>query len=148
MVRFSLNKDDTQLFPPDVCLTLSHPEGIISDNYGGNNDIFRAAILSKKDLIFAISGEPPRHYTWLHLHKESSLPPVWAITYKDALPDPSAPNIQRAKQLLVNLGLPEEAAKIQGAANKDFQVDGWSCGIWDIKWAERLLRRLRGGLRE
>ena len=141
-VRFAENTT-FRLFSPDVTVTFCDPEGLKLDQYGGNVQAFKDALFSKNDLVFAIYGEPPRHYTWLGLHKVSSLPPEWVVTYKDALKVPTEPNLEKARQLLKNLGFMEEAAKL-AASNKDFQLDGWSCGIWDIKWTEHLLRKCRG----
>ena len=28
--------------------------------------------------------------------------------------------------------------------NRAFQVDGWSCGLWAIRWLERQLREIKG----
>ena len=64
-----------------------------------------------------------------------------AIEFKDSLEQPAGTSQAAATRILQNLNLAEECP---APSNRAFQADGWSCGLWVIRWIERKLREITG----
>ena len=64
-----------------------------------------------------------------------------AIEFKDSLEQPAGTSQAAATRILQNLNLAEECP---APSNRAFQADGWSCGLWVIRWIERKLREIAG----
>ena len=64
-----------------------------------------------------------------------------AIEFKDSLEQPAGTSQAAATRILQNLNLAEECP---APSNRAFQADGWSCGLWVIRWIERKLREING----
>ena len=137
-VRFDLAASKIQLVPPHVTVTLCSADGLLLQQK--EREEFLSQLWQKAQLFFVIWSEA-RHYTLLHLSRKMG-DSHYTTTYMDSLRAPAKGNIVVAKQLLCNLGLNSEATALV-PSNTEFQGDGWSCGIWCIKWTEQVLRRLR-----
>ena len=137
-VRFDLAASKIQLVPPHVTVTLCSADGLLLQQK--EREEFLSQLCQKAQLFFVIWSEA-RHYTLLHLSRKMG-DSHYTTTYMDSLRAPAKGNIVVAKQLLCNLGLNSEATALV-PSNTEFQGDGWSCGIWCIKWTEQVLRRLR-----
>ena len=64
-----------------------------------------------------------------------------AIEFKDSLEHPAGTSQAAATRILKNLNLAEECP---APSNRAFQADGWSCGLWVVRWIERKLREITG----
>ena len=141
-----LRPKSVELLSPELGDYLFH-DGLAAQDHGGEAEKYKRGLLAKAHIFIAVHSQgPPRHYTYLHISKQSKMPPVWACTYKDSLNTASPENFKVAQTILKNLGLQELAENLV-VANKDFQRDGWSCGLWTLKWIERELRRIGGEAR-
>ena len=132
-VRFDITSK-IQLFPPHVSVTLSEEDGL--PLLKNERELFLKELSQKDDLVFVIWAEgPPRHFTWLHVRctKKCKVKRIgdgkYDVTYKDPLAFPTDGNLEMAKRLLCNIGLPD-AADTLAPSNRDHQADGWSCGVW------------------
>ena len=65
------------------------------------------------------------------------------MLYRDSLRGGSASNQIWAKQIVINVGLDSLVDDVT-PSNRAFQPDGWSCGLWCLKWIEMDLRYDRG----
>ena len=63
------------------------------------------------------------------------------IEFKNSLKNGAESSRVVASMLLANLDLAEE---LPPASNCRFQDDGWSCGLWVLRWIERELRSIFG----
>jgi hypothetical protein len=131
------------LVPPQVCVSLADTDGIKFD-IGGEHKKFQATVNTSELVCFVVySIGPPRHFTYLELKQNLTDGKGFEVAYKDSLKQPSTSGIQAAKQILINLGLEHFVDKVV-PSNKVYQPDGWSCGIYVLRWIEAALRRARG----
>ena len=114
------------LVPPSVAIELSDAEGLQLDR-GGEMEACVKDIQGADLCLVCVWAEPPRHYTLLKLEKEAG--GELTASYKDSLPKPSAPSLQRARSLLQNIRLLDLAEGLQATSPKFAQDDGWSCGL-------------------
>ena len=56
---------------------------------------------------------------------------------------PESPPIM-VERIFKNLDLVDETWECPPRSNELTQKDGWSCGLWSIRWIERSLRERRG----
>ena len=63
------------------------------------------------------------------------------MEFKNSLKNGAESSRVVASMLLANLDLAEE---LPPASNCRFQDDGWSCGLWVLRWIERELRSIFG----
>ena len=98
-------------------------------------------VLEASHLLIAVHSEAPAHYTYLKVSKRGD---DKVIEYRDSLKVPSASGQQAATRILRKLAAIGPDEDCPPSANTQFQVDGWSCGLWVARWIERDLRELRG----
>ena len=75
----------------------------------------------------------PEHYTLLKISLEKG---VHRVEYQDSLVEPAPGNLKWAKQILINLGFETLVDEVV-PKNKVFQQEGWSCGLWSLKFIEQ-----------
>ena len=115
------------------------------DDHGGEVAKYRKQLMDAK-VVYVCVPRPPEggHYTYLKIAKtdDKAKPHV---EYKDALECPSFPCAQTAKRILQGLGyLDTPVPEPSNRETKDYQEDGWSCGLHVLKWIEQDLRQTRG----
>ena len=98
-------------------------------------------VKNAEHLLIVVHSENPAHYTYLKVTKQGA---DSAIEYRDALKKPSGTAKQAATRILRKLGVVGHDEECPPPSNKQFQVDGWSCGLWATRWIERDLREIRG----
>ena len=104
---------------------------------------FLARVQQATTVLIPVWAQGPDHYTYL----EATRPTVassWRVTYADSLPTPSKNSMTAARQIARRLGLWKRGEDWPGTSYKGFQEDGWSCGLWVLRWIEARLRELRG----
>ena len=126
-VRFDITSK-IEFFPPHVSVTLCEEDGL--PLLKSERELFLKELSQKDDLVFVIWAEgPPRHFTWLHVRctKKCKVQRFgdgkYDVTYKDPLAFPADGNLEKAKRLLCNIGLPD-AADTLAPSNRDYQADG------------------------
>ena len=135
---------ECKLVPPQVALALSNYAS--EQDLGGETEAFHKQLASSKHVILVVWSEPPAHYTYLELYEDANGGPEgYRVTYKDSLEKPSQEGLQRAARILKTLGFRESAESLRpSSAPQGYQRDGWSCGLWVLKWIETRLREVRG----
>ena len=141
-LRFKDVASEFHLVDPSVAHSLAHQDGIPHD-HGGEGLKAITEIKATRCTIVAI--HEAAHYTYLELTKdaEAANGEGFRVVYKDSWEGKVEASRQRAKQLCLNLGLLECSKDVQ-RSNTAFQVGGWECGLWVVRWAEARLRALRG----
>jgi hypothetical protein len=102
-------------------------------------------------LLIPLHSEGPLHWTLLVLQRQASgcFGDRWQLRYFDSLPSQSPTGTAMAQAALdvIRQELPpgqaEELPKVLAEfprAHRQFQQDGWSCGLWTLQWQERELR--------
>ena len=133
------------LVPPAVALWLADPDGFAKDD-GCETEKFSKEFRLKDQVIVAVYSFDPRHYSFLQVIKSPASSVGYLAVFKDSM-KPGAPTaLLAAKTILVNLGLGALAEGLE-PTNADHQPDGWSCGLYVLKWAERALRETAGEAR-
>lgn len=147
-IRFS-TAQNIQFFPPHITVTLCQEDGLLLSR--DDRAQFLRGLCEADDLIFVLWAEgPPCHFSWLHvqctqkpkIQMPGDYDGKWNVIYKDSLPVHADDNLMMAKRLLVNIGLVSASQSLQPANLSAYQTDGWSCGIWTVKFTEELLYRL------
>ena len=135
---------ECKLVPPQVALALS--DYASEKDLSGQTEAFHKQLASSKHVILVVWSEPPAHYTYLELYEDASGGPEgYRVTYKDSLQEPSPQGLQRAARILKTLGFRASAESLRpSSAPQAYQSDGWSCGLWVLKWIETRLREVRG----
>ena len=136
---------ECKLVPPQIALALSNHESHHQD-LGGETEAFHKELATAKHVILVVWSELPAHYTYLELYKDpSGGPEGYRVTYKDPLKMPSQDSLQRAARILETLGFRASAGSLQPSSSpQGYQQDGWSCGLWVLRWIEARLREVRG----
>ena len=129
---------EIRIFEPSVCTVYSHEA--VGDDHGGENDKFAEDLLAIKHIFFVIWSENPSHFTYIYTRKPEGDEPR-LIEFKDSLKLPPETSRKAATSLLRNLKLAEKCPE---PCNRMFQTDGWSCGLWTVRWIERQLREIAG----
>ena len=128
--------------PSESCSFLADKLGIPKDHGGEANHFVKLIKSSQLVLIVIYSDELPKHYTYLELQADETKTPPWIVTYKDSLKNPSQDAMAVSRRILINLGLQALVDQVI-PTNKIFQQDGWSCGLFVLRWIEAACRKYR-----
>jgi hypothetical protein len=139
--RFGSSLDKVVLVPPSVCSALAD-EGPLHLDHGGEMQAFVERVDSAEHVVFVIHSEGPSHYTFLRTSKNAE--GARAVEFKDSIRGGTGTSSVAARNILVKLSLVPEDFAMPEPANKLFQADGWSCGLWVMRWIEHFLREMRG----
>ena len=129
---------EIRIFEPSVSTVYSYEPG--GDDHGGENVKFSDELLASKHVFFVVWAASPSHYTYIYTRKPEGDEPR-LVEYKDSLKPAADTSRAAATRLLRNLKLAEECPE---PCNRAFQSDGWSCGLWTVRWIERQLREIAG----
>ena len=141
--RFDVD-EDTLLIEPALSRiwALEGIEGAL--NPGAQERAFVEKVKKARHLYFVVHSENPAHYTELEVHKHEGLIEMDEIIFRDSLEKPPETAARMVEQLLKNLDFVEASWQCPPRVNELFQRDGWSCGLWAIRWIERSLRDRHG----
>ena len=126
------------LVAPSIACSLQDPEGL-KDDLGGETAKFIEELKSAKLVCIIVYSENPRHYTYLEFLKNAE---TWQISYKDSLKTASESALATAARIMNNIGLKQDAPL--KPSNVFYQEDGWSCGLWALKFVEAAVRKHLG----
>ena len=106
--------------------------------------VFLASVEQATEILVPVWAPNPAHYTYLQAVR-SSPADSWTLTYADSLPSPVKNNIVAAKRIARRLGLWREGRPWSANAQKEVQPDGWSCGLFVLRWIEARARQYFDG---
>ena len=143
-IEMRLRPEDTVIVIPSISTVWCKDK--VEEDIGGEVSTTRAKYHTSKHLFALIWSEPPMHYTMLYVRGPSEEQPRY-IEFKDSLKGGSEAARRAATNFLRNIEAigPEEQAPLP--CNEQFQVDGWSCGLWSCRWIERQIRENSGEAR-
>ena len=104
---------------------------------------FNKMVEQAEHLLIPVHSEQPSHYTYLRVSRGTKV----NIVYKDSLKTPSENSTATASRILQKLGVILDNEECPEPTNKSHQIDGFSCGLWVVRWIERDLREIRGEAR-
>ena len=147
IVELTSRLPDTDLYViwPTEATALGHP-----DEPDESIRLQLATVSSRLQwyLHVAIFAYWPQHYTLVVaqrpvLETEDGQPAPWIIQYYDPLPIVSQSNYLAAQRVARRIGVLPEDSPLPAPSNNRFQKDGWSCGLWCIRfWEEAIRQRL------
>ena len=131
------------LVEPTVAATWARDgfeEGAAAPNE--DDEAFVERVRDARHLYIVVHSEQPAHYTLVEVHKDDE--GGQTIEFRDSLPDPPATPPRMVERILKNLHLVDETWVCPPRCNSSFQIQGWECGIWAVRYLERSRRERRG----
>lgn len=86
-------------------------------------------------VLIPIWAAAPDHYTYLEAHRDAVTAP-WHLVYSDSLEQPSESSMSAAQHVARRLHLWRHGQEWPDQTKKGKQTDGWTCGLWVLRWIE------------